>query len=318
MTRGRSSHTPTSIRIGTRGSALARWQTEHVRNLLAALFPGLSIDIEVFTTQGDKNLSLPLPEVGGKGLFTAELEAALLGGRIDVAVHSLKDLPTETPDGLTVGAVPRRTNPADALVSGRGYTVAALPKGATVGTSSPRRASQLLHIRSDLKILDMRGNVDTRIRKAHDRSGSYDAVVLAYAGLERLGRLDVVTDVFDFDVMLPAPGQGALGVQCRGGGPIHSLVRRINDDDTEIAVAAERAFLTGLGGGCALPICALGLCEGRKLNLRGRVLSPDGANRLDVIGEMSAATLETARELGEKLAREALARGAGTILGNAS
>jgi hydroxymethylbilane synthase len=310
------SHTPALLRIGTRKSALARFQTDQVRGFLAAANPTLRIEIETFTTQGDKNLSAALPEVGGKGVFTAELEAALLAGAIDIAVHSLKDLPTETPAGLALGAVPRRANPADVLVSAAGHTLSSLPRGAAVGTSSPRRASQLLHIRRDLRILDIRGNVDTRITRALDKDGPYDAIVLAYAGLDRLGRLDAVSEVLDFDVMLPAPGQGALAVQCRDDPSVVTLVRSINHDETEIAVTAEKAFLAGLGGGCSLPICALASVENTKLRLRGRVASRDGSNCVDVAGDAVSADLSGAREVGEKLARAALDNGAAEILGS--
>jgi hydroxymethylbilane synthase len=302
------------LRIGTRKSALARIQTDQVRDLLAAAHPGLRIEIETFTTQGDTNLSAPLPEVGGKGLFTAELEAALVEGRIDVAVHSLKDLPVDAPPGILLAAVPKRASPADVLVSARGYTLSSLPRGAAVGTSSPRRASQILHVRRDLRILDIRGNVDTRIRKALEKDGPYDSIVLARAGLERLGRLDVVTEVLGFDVMLPAPGQGALAVQCRDDSDLVSLLRAINDVDTEVATAAEKAFLAGLGGGCSLPICALA-SSGAGLRLTGRVVSRDGSNRVDVSGADDSTSLRSARELGESLARSALENGAAGILG---
>ena len=305
----------TSIRIGTRGSALARWQSDHVKALLTVSYPDTVIDIEVYTTRGDKILSQPLPELGGKGLFTAELEAALVGNRIDIAVHSLKDLPTENPEGLAIGAVPARANPADVLVTRGGHTLATLPRGATVGTSSPRRASQLLHIRKDLKIIDIRGNVDTRIRKALDPDGPYDAVVFAHAGLARLERLDVVSEVLDVDIMLPAPGQGALGVQCRDDESSRSLLAVMNDTSTELAVVGERAFLSGLGGGCALPICALGVIDGDRLDLRGRVLSADGTNQIDVAGTADVKNAEDAFALGKRLADQALANGADGLLG---
>jgi hydroxymethylbilane synthase len=311
----RATHTPSVLRIGTRKSALARIQTDHVRDLLAAAHPGLRIEIETFTTQGDTNLSAPLPDVGGKGLFTAELEAALLDGRIDIAVHSMKDLPTEAPAGVALGAIPKRADPADVLVSANGCTLSSLPLGAAVGTSSPRRASQLLYIRRDLRILDIRGNVDTRIRKALDEGGAYGAIVLARAGLERLGRLGAVSEVLGFDVMLPAPGQGALAVQCRDDAGLLRLLRAINDDAAEIAVTAEKAFLAGLGGGCSLPICALASVEGGRLRLHGRVVSRDGSSRVDVADETDTNNLEGAREFGLSLSRTALANGAAAILG---
>ncbi|MBZ0274744.1 MAG: hydroxymethylbilane synthase, partial [Anaerolineae bacterium] len=192
-----------TLRFGTRGSDLALWQTRYVMALLKEAQPSLEVEYEIIRTRGDQVLDTPLPLVGGKGVFTAELEAALHEKRVDCAVHSLKDLPTEQPDGLTIGAIPVRANPADALISRAGYTLATLPQGARVGTSSTRRAAQLLHKRPDLQLLDIRGNVDTRIRKALAVDGDYDAIVLAYAGLDRLGFTDVVSQILDFDDMLP-------------------------------------------------------------------------------------------------------------------
>lgn len=302
------------IRIGTRGSKLARWQTDHVKTLLAQCHPNLEIDIEIITAQGDRILASSLPSLGGKGVFTAELEAALLKDQIDIAVHSIKDVPTDYAKGLTIGAIPRRANPADVLVSGQGFTLQTLPRAATVGTSSPRRAAQLLRARSDLRIEDIRGNVDTRIRKANESGGIYDAIVLAYAGLERLGRLDVVTEVLEYDQMLPAPGQGALGVQCRNDEHSRALLSMINDVETELAVTAERSFLIGLGGGCALPICALGEFDGGELRLRGRVTNRDGSRQIDVERAASVQNIEDARKFGIELAKEALENGAGDLL----
>jgi hydroxymethylbilane synthase len=307
--------TPTRVRIGTRGSALARSQTESVRDRLAASYPQLAFDVEVVVTRGDVNVSSPLARIGGKGLFTAELEAALLRRSLDAAVHSLKDLPTEDPSGLRIGAVPPRSNPADVIVSRKGYTLAALPPGAVIGTGSPRRAAQLYRFRRDLKIVDVRGNVDTRVRKALSEDGHFDAVILAYAGLERLGLLDSVTEILDFDVMLPSPGQAALGIQCRDEEAFLDLVRAINDPETERAVTAERSFLSGLGGGCGIPICALGSVDGGRLRLKGRVLSEDGSNCIDVEDETLTNSLEGAKDLGRRVAAAALANGAGGILG---
>ncbi|UCG52053.1 MAG: hydroxymethylbilane synthase [Candidatus Latescibacterota bacterium] len=303
------------IRIGTRGSVLARWQTDHVKGLLVGRHPDLEIDIQVITTRGDRILDSTLPSIGGKGVFTAELETALLNGDIDIAVHSAKDVPTECAEGLVIGAFPGRGNPADVLVSHRGFTLETLPSGAEVGTGSPRRAAQLLYARPDLKIKDIRGNVDTRIRKALDSQGGYDAIVLAYAGLERLGRLDVVTQVLELDLMLPAPGQGALGVQCRDDGSSLALVRTINDIGSELTVTAERSFLTGLGGGCSIPVCALGERRNGELHLRGRVSAPDGLRQIDVDGTATVRDVGEAQRLGTDLATEALERGASVLLG---
>jgi hydroxymethylbilane synthase len=300
-----------TIRLGTRGSALARWQTEHVWSLLQAAWPDLKAEIQVITTQGDRLADTPLPLIGGKGVFTAELEAALRGGNIDLAVHSLKDLPTETPEGLIVGAIPERANPADVLVSRRNYTLGTLPKGAAVGAGSRRRSAQLLHWRPDLRILDIRGNVDTRVRKALDANGPYDAIVLAHAGLERLGQLHVVSQVLSFEQMLPAPGQGALAVQCRDEAPLLALLMPIRHLETTIAVSAERAFLSGLGGGCAAPIAAYAAQEPPgEIRLRGRVTAPDGSAQIDVSATIPENTMETAQRVGVELAQEALSQGA--------
>jgi hydroxymethylbilane synthase len=301
------------ITIGTRGSALARWQTDHISQLLSDAWPELEIRIQVITTQGDRVLDTPLPILGGKGVFTAELEADLRDGKIDYAVHSLKDLPTENPDGLTIGAVPSRANAKDVLVSRHAYTYATLPQGATIGTSSRRRAAQLLHKRPDLQIIDIRGNVDTRVRKALDPQGIYDAIVLASAGLERLGQKQVINDMLSLDVMLPAPGQGALGVQCRDDRDSQTLLDPINHTQTEIAVTAERSFLGGLGGGCALPIAAFATIEGEQLHLRGRVTAEDGSKQVDV-SLYGAANLVTARQLGQELAQMALGHGVAALL----
>jgi hydroxymethylbilane synthase len=301
------------ITLGTRGSALARWQTDHVAGLLRAVWPGLTVDIQVITTQGDRNQDTPLPSMGGKGIFTEELETALRQRTIDFAVHSLKDLPTENPAGLIIGATPARAPAHDILVSRGGGKLSALPAGAVVGTCSRRRTAQLLYRRQDLKTADIRGNVDTRIRKAIDPAGSYDAIILAAAGVERLGRTDVVSDQFPLDDMLPAPGQGALAVQCRDEDDSRQLLAPINHLPTQLAVTAERAFLSGLGGGCALPIAAYGEVEGDSLRLLGRVTAPDGSEEVTVqlIGTVSVATVHI---LGNELALMALDHGADRLL----
>lgn len=303
-----------TLRFGTRGSDLALWQTQHVMALLQDAQPTLRTEYEIIKTRGDHILDTPLPLVGGKGVFTAELEAALYEKRIDAAVHSLKDLPTEQPDGLVIGALPPRTNPADVLISRHGYTLTTLPKGATVGTSSYRRAAQLLHFRPDLKILDIRGNVDTRIRKALTTGGDYDAIVLAYAGLERLGHTDVVTQVLDFETMLPAPGQAAIAVQTRDNPALLQTLAPIHHQDTALVVTAERAFLAGLGGGCSVPVAAYARLEDALLILRGRVCSPDGAQQIEVSAAAHANDLPEAYKLGMNLAHEALERGAKSLM----
>ncbi len=304
---------PSTIKLGTRGSALARWQTNYVSQLLGGVWPNLQIDVEVLTTQGDRVLDTPLPLLGGKGVFTAELEAALHQRDIDGAVHSLKDLPTENPIMLTIGAVPQRAMVNDVLVSKNAYTLATLPQNAVIGTSSRRRAAQLLRQRPDLKIADIRGNIDTRIRKALDTGSIYDGIILAAAGIERLGRADVISEILSLSDMLPAPGQGALAVQCRDELTSKSLFAAINHTPTEIAVTSERAFLAGLGGGCALPIAAYGVVDGHKLHLRGSVTAVDGRKQIDVEIE-GAASIAEARLLGAELARIALGQGVASLL----
>ncbi len=306
--------TEDSIRIGSRGSDLALWQSRHVADLLHAAYPALTVEIRVFSTRGDEVLDTPLPLIGGKGLFTAELEAALRDGLIDLAVHSLKDLPTEDPPGLTVGAIPTRATVNDVLISRGGHRLSTLPAGAVVGTSSHRRAAQLLARRPDLRTASIRGNVGTRVKKAQDPAGPYDAVVLARAGLARLGMLDAVTEVLPLDVMLPAPGQGALAVQCRD--EVHSLALLAPLDDlaTRLAVTAERAFLAGLGGGCSVPVAAYATMKNGALSLRGRVSAVGGERQIDVSAEAAISTIEAARDLGHRLAEEAVQQGAAAIL----
>ena len=300
--------------FATRPSKLARWQTTNIMQSLEAAHTDLTCIEEVFVTQGDKVLDKPLPKIGGKGLFTEELEAALLDGRVDAAVHSLKDLPTENPVGLTLGAIPLRADARDALVSEAGYSLTSLPENAKVGTSSPRRAAQLLAKRPDLQISDIRGNVDTRLRKLFD--GQYDAVVFAAAGLTRLGfdaALGEKMQILGYDEMLPAPGQGALAIQVRADADATlGLLAAIEHDATRLAITAERAFLAGLGGGCAVPVAAFGEVrhQASAVSLVGLVSSPDGKTAIRVHGES-----DNAAELGKKLAAEALAQGAARILG---
>ncbi len=293
-----------TLTIGTRGSALARWQTEWVQARLTAAWPALHCDLHLFQTSGDKILDKPLPEIGGKGLFTEELENALRSGEIDIAVHSLKDLPIDNAPGLTLGAIGEREDPRDVLISRQYHTLASLPHGARVGTSSLRRAAQLLAARPDLKILSLRGNVDTRIRKA--MQGEYDAITLAAAGVLRLGFGSHIAEYLSFDVMLPAPGQGALAVQCRADDHrTIDLLRPIDHASTRSAVMAERAFLNGLGGGCSAPIAAYAQAN----HLVGLVASKDGKRVIRVSGEGDDPVV-----LGAELAQQALLQGAGEIL----
>jgi hydroxymethylbilane synthase len=297
--------------FATRPSPLARWQTLWVINALKSIFPNLECEERIITTQGDKILDRPLPEIGGKGLFTQELESELLSGAVHCAVHSLKDLPVENPDGLMIGCIPARGEVRDALISAKGYTIASLPEGASVGTSSLRRAAQLLARRPDLQTSSLRGNVDTRLRKALE--GQYDAIVLAGAGLTRLGLAGQVTEWLPLDVMLPAPGQGALAVQCRADDQSTlDLLAALENESTRKAVTAERAFLRGLGGGCAVPVAAFGeVVNGPSsmVSLTGLIISEDGQKGIQVTGEDTDAV-----RLGEDLAQRAILRGAGEIL----
>jgi hydroxymethylbilane synthase len=307
------------VRLGTRSSALARWQTDYAQQLLRHAWPHVRMAVHTITTHGDRMLDTPLPMVGGKALFTAELEAALRSHAIDLAVHSLKDLPTERSEGLVIGAIPHRADPADVLVSRCGYALETLPIGATVGTSSRRRAAQLLSQRCDLHIADIRGNVDTRVHKALAPQGIYDAIILAYAGLERLGRLDVVSQVLPLEQMLPAPGQGALGIQCQDEATVLALLAHIHHSETAAAVGAERAFLAGLGGGCMLPVAAYASLEHGELHLRGRVLALDGSAQIDVsatayIGETIGPNMRISCQMGIELAQVAIEKGAIELL----
>ena len=294
--------------FATRPSALARWQTQWVMNALKNIHGDLDCEEKIITTQGDRVLDKPLPEIGGKGLFTQELEGELLLGTVHCAVHSLKDLPVENPPGLTVGCIPVRAEARDALISKNGYTLATLPEGASVGTSSLRRAAQVLALRPDVQIESLRGNVDTRLRKAMD--GQYDAIILAGAGLTRLGLEDHVTEWLSLDVMLPAPGQGALAVQCRAEDQTTlDLLAALEDDPTRRAVTAERAFLSGLGGGCSVPVAAYARIISDELRLTGLVISEDGKKIVKVTGQGTESF-----QLGNDLARGAIAQGAHEIL----
>ena len=304
-----------TVVIGTRGSALALWQSQHVGKLLETAWPGLEVELQVYSTRGDQLADRPLSEIGGKGLFTEALEAALLDGRIDLAVHSLKDLPTQTPPGLGIAAIPLRADPADVLVSRGDYTLDALPTGAAVGTGSLRRAAQLLAYRPDLRIVPVRGNVDTRIAKALDDDGPFDAIVLARAGLERLGRLEAAAQVLPLSIMLPAPGQGALAIQVLWRQPSIDRVAPIHHAPSGMAVAAERAFLARLEGGCSLPAAALATVDGGWLSLHVRVLSPDGRQCIDLTAAGRAVETEMAETIGRSLAEQALGQGAQSLLG---
>ena len=264
------------LRFGTRRSPLARWQTARVIELLDAARPELRCEAVPFDTEGDRRLDLPLPEVGGKGLFTEALEDAMRSGAIDAAVHSLKDLPTHAAPGLVVAAVLDRADARDALVAPRHGSLAALPAGAIVGTCSPRRTAQLLALRPDLEVRPIRGNVGTRLRKVDD--AEYDAAIFACAGLDRLGLSGRISERLSFDVMLPAPGQGALAVQCReDDAALLAALALVDDVPARAATDAERAFLAATGGGCSAPVAAYATATDAGVTLRARAFAgPDG------------------------------------------
>lgn len=297
-----------TLTIGTRTSRLAMWQTEHIISLLQAAWPGLECRIEPFVTKGDKTLDQPLPQIGGKGLFTWELESALRDGRIHLAVHSLKDLPVENAPGLTLGAIVGRANVRDVLI---GQSLADLPAGAVVGTSSLRRQAQLRRLRPDVEIRSIRGNVETRIRKVTE--GQYDAAILAAAGVIRLGLEAHIAQYIPLAHMLPAPGQGALAVQCRADdAQTLQFLAAIHNPAVAVAVTAERAFLNGVGGGCATPVAAYAEIADGEIHLTGLVGSLDGSRQILVNGHGL-----DGRIVGESLAKEALAQGAQEILAHA-
>jgi hydroxymethylbilane synthase len=308
-----------SLTLGTRGSALARRQTDHVIQLLQAAWLGLDCRTRILTTSGDRVIDKPLPDAaaGGKGLFTEELENALRSGEIDLAVHSLKDLPIDDASSLILGAICSRQDARDVLISRDHWTFATLPQGARVGTSSLRRAAQLLAARPDLRLLPLRGNVDTRVRKAMqggDVAGGYDAIVLAAAGVLRLSLEANIAEYLPFDVMLPAPGQGALAVQGRADdATIRALLAPLDDGATRASVTAERAFLQGLGGGCSTPVAAYASSQWTDARhhvvLSGLVASSEGRRVIRVSGQGADPAA-----LGMELAQQALAQGAGELL----
>ena len=296
--------------IGTRGSALALWQANHIKARLEGQEPGLEVILRVIKTQGDKVLDAPLARIGGKGLFVKEIEEALLRREIDLAVHSIKDVPAAIPEGLRLGAIPEREDPRDALLSARGEPLDKLAEGARIGTSSLRRACQLRARRPDLRIEMLRGNVDTRIKRLDE--GRFDAIVLAAAGLRRLGHEARITEILGPEVSLPAVGQGALGIEVRAGdGRVEERVARLNHEPTERAVAAERAFLSRLQGGCQTPIAAYAVFDAGTLALDGLVGRPDGR---EIVRDRLGGAAWDAEGLGRTLGDRLLARGADRIL----
>ena len=298
------------FRIGTRGSRLALIQAEQVASVLKRNYPALAPALVKIKTSGDKLTRIPLSQVGGKGLFIKEIEEALLEGRVDAAVHSMKDVPTEIAPGLEIAAVLEREDPSDALISRRGKKLAALPRRARIGTSSLRRQAQLLSHRPDLRVVPLRGNLDTRLRKL--ATTRLDAIVVATAGMYRLGRQDEITEVLPIEISLPAIGQGALGVEVRAEDPkTRDLVTSLNHRSTVLTITAERAFLRRLGGSCQIPIAAYGQLEGDRLHLTGLVILPDGSRMVQ--GEQSG-SVEDADAIGVALAEDLLGRGAEQIL----
>jgi hydroxymethylbilane synthase len=298
-----------ALRIGTRGSALALWQSRSIARALAEQ-SGVEPELITIKTSGDKFQKLSFSQIGTKGVFIKELEDALLEGTIDLAVHSMKDVPTELPEGLTIAAIGKREDMRDALLSLRGETLASLAQGARVGTSSLRRQSQLLAARPDLRMLELRGNVDTRIEKL--KRGDYDAIVLAKAGLDRLGLSANISEVLSFEISLPAAGQGAIGIEARSNdAETLRLLATLEDSETRAAVTAERSALAGLGGGCQVPIGAWGRMKNGKLLLDVAVLSPDGSQRL---AESDSDLPSEAEALGRRVAQKLRERGATALL----
>ena len=297
------------LTIGTRGSKLALWQSEYIKGLVEQI-TGLPVELKIIKTTGDKILDVPLAKVGGKGLFTKELEVELLGGTVDLCVHSMKDVPTELPDGLVIAAMPPRVDPRDALVSGAGQTLETLPEGAKVGTSSLRRIAQVRALRPDVEIVDVRGNLDTRMRKAED--GYLDAVILASAGITRMGWADRISSYIPTSQMVSAVGQGAIGIEIREDDPFMAEVMdKISDGPTMLCVTAERVVMQQLEGGCQVPIGAYARLEGDQLVMDAVVGSVNGESIVRAHLEGSA---NRPIALGELMVAELLVLGAGPIL----
>lgn len=299
-----------TLRIATRKSPLALWQANFVKDRLEALYPDLRVELVPMSTQGDKILDTPLAKVGGKGLFVKELETAMLEGRADIAVHSMKDVPVEFPEGLGLHTICEREDPRDAFVSNRFQQIDELPQGAVVGTSSLRRQCQLRAARPDLLIRDLRGNVNTRLAKLD--AGEYDAIILAAAGLKRLEMAHRITAFIEPEQSLPANGQGAVGIECRQNDhELHALLAPLEHTETRIRVLTERAMNRALQGGCQVPIGAYALVQGDEVWLRGLVGSPDGTQ---VIRDEIRGPLAEGEALGHALAQRLLAAGADAIL----
>jgi hydroxymethylbilane synthase len=296
--------------IGTRGSQLALWQANFIKSEIESLFPDLKVELKIIKTTGDTITDRPLALVGGKGLFVKEIENALLNNEIDIAVHSMKDMPGEIPEGLQIGAIPKRANPFDVLISRDGSLFKDYKKGAKIGTSSLRRASQLKHLRPDITIESIRGNLDTRIRKL--KSGDYDAIVLAAAGLLRLGQEKEITEYLDQTVMIPAVGQGALCIETRKNDPdIEIISAKLDHYGTRICVEGERAFLRRIEGSCHIPVACFGKIVKQEVWLTAVVASEDGK---EIIKEHIAAPFDKVKENGRTLADLILEKGGKKIL----
>lgn len=298
-----------TLRIGTRQSRLALWQANWVKDRLERQWSKLSVELVPIVTSGDKIRDRALSQVGGKGLFVKEIDEAVLDGRADLAVHSVKDLPAVLPDGLMLSAIPRRADARDVLISRGGETLAALPDGARVGTSSLRRQALLLHLRPDLRVETLRGNVDTRLRK--HREGVVDATVLAAAGLDRLGLMPVQAHVLNEERFLPAIGQGAIGIETRAGADVAEFLQPLNDRESALEVAAERAFLRAVGGDCRTPLAAKASVRPDGVHLRALIASPDGRT---VLRGQERGSADDAVGLGARLAARLLSRGGREIL----
>lgn len=300
----------TNLRIGTRQSLLALWQSNYIAGLLQQQYPDCQVTLKKIVTKGDRILDVPLAQIGGKGLFTKEIETDLLDGSIDLAVHSLKDMPTVLPEGLCLTAITSRANVGDAFVSNKYDSFAQLPEGAVLGTSSLRRKAQLLAVRPDLKIVDLRGNVDTRLRKLDE--GRMDAIILAAAGLERLGHAGRIKEILPTSVCLPAVGQGALAIECRSNDEeVRSMLAFLNDDATKQATDAERAFLGLIEGGCQVPIGVHADVTGTEIKIEAVIASLDGSA---ILRNTISGPSEQAAELGRQLGKQMLDDGGRQIL----
>jgi len=298
------------LRIATRKSPLALWQAEHVAAVLRRIHPGLEVELAAMSTRGDKILDTPLAKIGGKGLFVKELEQGMMDGSADLAVHSMKDVPVELPEGLHLAVIMEREDPRDAFVSNNHADVGALPQGAVVGTASLRRECQLRERRPDLRIETLRGNVNTRLGRLDE--GRFDAIILASAGLKRLGFEQRIRTILPPEQSLPSIGQGALGIECRSDDArVNELIAPLNDPDTAVCLTAERALNRRLEGGCQVPIAGYAVLEGEEVYLRGLVGEPDGSRVIRAEGRAPAAEAEV---LGIRIAEELLANGAEPIL----